>query len=263
MTTLSRLNRWGIGALTAGLAYALVGGLTLSAHAAEAAPVDVQISTDGIHFSSNLTGSLFQGSGALIPGGSAVSTLWIKNPTASPASMRVSVTGVDVSTAAHAEVMSLSVWDSGSGTTSTGDLSGLGSCDVVVPVQEVAAGAVVKVIATLSLDPAVTGTDGQGEDASIGLLVAMRDAEVGAFPKSACKDDGVLIPPTPTPTATPKPSAEPTPAPTSVGAATPGKKDLAETGFEANGPILFAGALLLGGGVFLAVRRRRQGDNRS
>lgn len=269
MTLSTFTTRWSAVALTTGAAAALViGGAALPASADTAAPIEILVSNDGVHFAPTLTDNLFLGADHLIPGGSVTETFWVKNPTAAAAAMRISATEVHSSNPAYAALLTLSTWDSGSGETAEQDLGAVEGCDILVPSQQVGAGETVKVTLALTLDSAVTGTTGQGETADVGVRVAMRDAAVGAFPPSACGDGGIILPPTtkpdpdPTATPTPKPTTAPssttTPAPAAVGT----KKDLAGTGADANTPLLIGGALLLGGGMFFVVRRFRRGADK-
>lgn len=226
------------------LAAGAVGAIVLGAGAspAAAAPVDLLVSTDGIHFASSLDDGLFDGLGTLVPGDSMASSLWIRNPTSAPAEVRVSARNLTVSTELFAAAVNMDAWDSGTDATRSRTLSSLAQCEIIVPAQQIAAGATLKTLVRFTLAD-LGGVSGQGEEAGLDLMVAMRDAEAGPFPQSACEDDGVLI------------SSKP---------ARPGSlvspSSLATTGTDFAVPLLATGGFLVGVGLFLVVGRRRRRD---
>jgi LPXTG-motif cell wall-anchored protein len=227
------------------LAAGVCASVTLAAAAAAAAPppaVDLLVSADGIHFSSEFAGGLFDGSGLLVPRGSIASDLWIRNPTAAPAVLRVSARGVTVSSSDLADGVTMSAWNSGTDTTRSATLRTIAQCQILVPSQSIAAGATMKMVVTYTMAD-FTGVTAQHDNASVGLMVSMRDAEAGAFPASACTDDGVLISATPARTGS---------LPTG---------SLPRTGTDLAVPLLVTGCFLVGVGLFLvAGRRRREHD---
>lgn len=236
--TPSRLARRAVGAAAAvGTAVALV--LGTGGSPAASAPVDVLLSFDGVHFSPALDGSMFDQHELLIPGGSVSAPLWIRNPTDRPAELRVSLRDVIIPSADYATGVLMSAWDSGSDSTRTAWLAETAECEVVLPPQEVAAGATIKMTFSFAMDD-LTGASGQDESAGMDVMVSMRDAEAGAFAASACDDAGALI------------SAErPPPA------------AMASTGAELPVPLLATGGVLIGVGAFLlaARRSRKSGDS--
>jgi hypothetical protein len=221
---------------------ALVAGGTVPGGAAEpaaAAPLDALLSTDGIHFSAALAGGLFDDLGMLVPGHSASTDLWIRNPTGVPAALRVSARDVTTSSRALADGVMVSAWDSGTDATRSSVLGALAQCQVLAPSQWLAAGATIRLVLTFTMAD-LPGSAGQRGSAGLGLMVAMRDAEAGPFPSSACEDDGVLIASKEGPGGSlPTPEADLT------------------------GPLLLAGGLLVGAGVFFVVGRRRRGRDGS
>jgi LPXTG-motif cell wall-anchored protein len=228
------------------LAAGVCAGVTLAGAAAgEATPsADLLVSTDGVHFSPELAGGLFDGSGLLVPRASIASSLWVRNPTGAPAVLRVSARDVTISSSELADGVTMSAWNSGTDTTRSGTLRSIAQCQVIVPSQSIAAGATMKMVVTYTMAD-FTGVTAQHDNASIGLMVAMRDAEAGAFPASACKDDGVLISSTPA-----RPSSLPT-------------GSLPSTGTDFAVPLLVTGGLLMGVGLFLVVGRRRREHDES
>ena len=218
-------------------------------------PVDLLLSTDGVTFTTSLAAGLFDGLGLLIPRGSQQAALWVRNPTAAPAEVRVSAHDVLLPSGGYADHVTLAAWNSGTGDTLTRTLRRLDSCGIVVPSQPIAAGGTMKLVVTFTLAD-VSGTVDQGASASLGLLVAMRDADGGPFAASACDDPRTVDPELPgtpaTPTTTPA-STSPTAAAASVSAGI-----LAHTGVEPLAPVLIIGGMLVGIGIFLLLARRRR-----
>ena len=229
--------------LAAGVGLTVAVGSAAASEGTPSAPsVDLLVSTDGIHFSAALAGGLFDRSGLLVPGDSVASVLWIRNPTSAPAEVRVSARNVRVSTSDFAAAMTMDAWDSGTDATRSRSLSSLARCEIVVPAQQIAAGATLKTLVGFTMGD-LGGVSGQGEEAGLDLMVAMRDAEAGPFPASACDDDGVLISSKPA-----RPSFLASPSP------------LATTGTDFVVPLLATGGFLVGIGLFLVAGRSRKRD---
>jgi len=251
----------GVGAIAAPAHATLTISATPSATAAPAstptAPVDLLLSADGLTFSTTLAAGLFDGLGLLIPRDSQQATLWVRNPTAAPAEVRVSAHDVLLPSGGYADDVTLSAWNSGTGATKSQTLRRLDRCGIVVPSQPIAAGGTMKLVVTFTMAD-VSGTVDQGASASLGLLVAMRDADGGPFAVSACDDPGTIVPVLP---ARPAPPGAPTATATATSTASAtiaGTGILAHTGVEPPAPVLLIGGLLLGAGLFLLLARRRR-----
>jgi hypothetical protein len=211
----------------------LGGGAT----AAFAATDRVLLGRDGVHYSSALAGGLFDGAAALIPGGSTSVDLWVKNPTAMPGALRISVRSVSSSSAAFANGVSLTAVNSAtSSKPAIEPLASVRRCDVLASVPLLAPNGAVRVTLTLTMGD-LTGMVGQADSAGLDLLVAIRDAAAGPFAASACNDDGVIIP-----------------------AGNAQFATVAYTGTELPVPLIVAGGVMLGVGIFLVGRRRRSAD---
>ncbi|GEP27577.1 LPXTG cell wall anchor domain-containing protein [Cryobacterium levicorallinum] len=214
----------------------------LAAPGAESAP-DVLVSSDGEHFASSLPVGLFGSYGLLIPHGSMQSSLWIQNPSDRPANVRVSLREPGGASANRTvsdlrEYLILTVEDAAAQTVTTVPQLADAGCAVLAPEQPLAAGDTLRVELTIEMMN-VNGLTAQNARADLGVLVALRDAEAGPFAASACDDDGVLIP------AIAEPSV-------------PQRADaLSRTGVDLPVPAIIGGGLLLGLGVLLVTRRRR------
>lgn len=212
---------------------------------AGAAETDLLLSHDGVTFAPTLDGGLFDQFGLLVPGESKTAGLWLRNPTGNSANLRVTAQNVVIPSSAYSGGIAVSTWDSLTGTTATGDLGTVAACEVLLSTQVVPPGGTVRMAVTFTMGD-LTGTQGQGESAGMDLMVAMRDAEAGPFPDSACEDHGVLI------RAAGRSST--------TGAVTePG--GLASTGGELPASVLAAAAILIGiGSALIAGRRRTKGS---
>ncbi|MET4782607.1 hypothetical protein [Glaciihabitans sp. UYNi722] len=229
-----RRRRAAIAAVTLAVIVMLGAGIA----PASAATDSVLLSRDGIHYSTSLSGGLFDGAAALIPGHSVSTELWIKNPTAAPASVRVSVQGVNASSPAFATGVALSTASSlVAAKASAEPLVDVRRCDVLTSVPRLAPGAVMQIALTFTMDDMV-GTVAQTDSVGLDLLVALRDAQAGPFAASACDDDGVVV------------------ASNSKQLGT-----IAYTGTELPVPLIIAAGPMLGVGIFLVGRRRRRADD--
>ncbi|WP_090710533.1 LPXTG cell wall anchor domain-containing protein [Mycetocola miduiensis] len=189
------------------------------------------VSSDGVTFATTLDKSLFDDLALLVPTESTTSDLWIKNPTASPISVRISVEEVDSGSSAFADNLTLTSLVASSGTTRAATLRELSGCNVIVASETLPGRGTVKVHFTASLGD-LNGLAGQNDSAPIVLRVEMRDGEAGRFPSTPCEDPETT--------------------------ATASGETLAHTGADASG-MLTAGGLLLVAGILLVVDRFRRG----
>ena len=229
-------------ALVAGMALASVGAsaleLGMSAEPAAAVSPVVLVSTDGVTYQPSLTVGLFDNAGLLVPGDTASSELWIKNPTTSPATVRVNIGDVSTSSVELADNMRLTAVNTANGSTLTATWSELAQCDIMVQPVTIAGGAVIRIDLTLAMLNA-PGMIAQHQDGSLTADVSMRDAAAGSFPISTC-DPGTT-----------------TPAQVDPAAGHP-HRVLGYTGETFPTGILLLGSLLVGVGWFLVVARRRR-----
>ena len=226
----------------------IAGGVLAPAASAETAP-QILVSADGVRFSTALSVNLFDGFGALIPGGSQSATLWAKNPTSSPVVVRLSATDVTVTAPDFAASVTMTTSNSADGRTASQPLSMLRNCDVVIDSTPLAAGETVAMTVTFTMAD-VTGLVAQDEHASLNLRVGMRDATVGAFPASACDDNGVVI------------GVDPDQAPTPGATSAHAREPLAHTGLDAAPSLLIVGGLVVGGVFLVIMGRHRTRDRR-
>jgi LPXTG-motif cell wall-anchored protein len=247
-------------ALAMALATLVGSGLTLgfaSASADAASPV-VLVSTDGVNYQPSLAVDLFSDVGLLVPGDSATSELWIKNPLTTSATVRVNVGSVTSSSVELADNMQLSAVDTSNGGRVAATWSELATCDVMVKPVTIPGGAVLQIDLSLVMlnAPALVA---QHQNGSLTADVQMRDAAAGSFPVSSC-DPGSSDPRTFSPGAIDPGTTDPgttTPG-TTQPAATQPRKVLGYTGETFPTQLLMLGGILVGVGWFLVVARRRR-----
>ncbi|GAA3881501.1 hypothetical protein GCM10022381_24700 [Leifsonia kafniensis] len=253
-------------ALGAAAALALGGAVA----PASAASDQILVSADGVHWSKSLGTDLFADAGLLIPKGSQSATLWVKNPTAKSAEVRLSARDVLFSSSDFATNVTIGAWNSVDDTTLSTPGDKVSKCEVLVDSQPLAAGGILKAVVTLTMAD-VSDRIAQDAGVSLNVMVAMRDKAAGPFPESACDDSGVIVgpdpdpkpKPTPTPTTMPTATATPTATPTTpsgtvTGSGTGTAKPLAQTGADAASPALVVVGLVGGGILFFLIGRRRR-----
>jgi hypothetical protein len=242
--------------------------------AAAARPVEVLVSRDGVHFTEGLRGALITGGDALLPGGAVSADLWVRNPAPIAAALRIGARDVAPTSPQFADAVTLTAWENGTEEGAPLSLSTLSksaspSCAVLLEPRLLQPGETTLV--HLRFDMAdVAGAIGQRETAALTLVVAMRDAEAGAFPDAGCGagagDDGGDADPSVTTSpadqsGTLQSGTEPTTAGSTTGqtsaSSAPGGF-LAYTGSGPGRAALLVAALLVGAGAALATSRPRR-----
>lgn len=224
-------------------------GLRVATKPAAVQPLALLLSTDGVTYSETLPRGLFDQAGAVVPRQVVAAELWVKNPSTAPATFRLSAHEVTVSDSGFAQALTLSTWESVSNTVQVTPVTQLlartavGECAVVVPEQPVPSGQTVRLRVTVAM---VDDTVLRGPQYRLNLdfLAAMRDADGGAFPPSACRDEGALL------------DSGTAAAPEASGAASARAPWLASTGVNGLLPWLSLGALSLGVGAAMLRRAR-------
>ncbi|MCY7326549.1 MAG: hypothetical protein LH605_10525 [Microbacteriaceae bacterium] len=226
-----------------------VGIALLSSSVAPAAaeePFDVLLSSDGIVFSSAPTRGILDPLVTLVPGGSLASVLWIRNPATTRAIVRVSAIGLSIPSASFAEDVSLTTTVSQGSETRSRTLAQLSECEMLVPSRVMEGGATMRLDLGFAMSADARNVS-QSQRASLSVLVALHDADAGAFEASPCDEPGPIVGPQP---AVPALPAAPAGAGPTAGA-------LASTGADLPVPLIAIGALLFGVGFFLLGARRR------
>jgi len=223
-------------------------GLRVATKPAAVQPLALLLSTDGVTYSETLPRGLFDQAGAVVPRQVVAAELWVKNPSTAPATFRLSAHEVTVSDSGFAQALTLSTWESVSNTVQVTPVTQLlagtavGECAVVVPEQPVPSGRAVRLRVTVAMAD-VAELRAQ-QRLNLNFLAAMRDADGGAFPPSACRDEGALL------------DSGTAAAPEASGAASARAPWLASTGVNGLLPWLSLGALSLGVGAAMLRRVR-------
>jgi hypothetical protein len=197
------------------------------------APVEesgILVSSDGVTFSRSLSGSLFDDLAHVVPTESTTSDLWIRNPSSSPATVRISIDDLALGPGAFADNLTLTSLVERTGTTRAATLRQLHECNVIVAAETLPGKGILKVHFTATLGD-LHGLAGQNEGAPIVLRIETRDSEAGGFSSTPCD--------------------EPTRAVTGSGEA------LAGTGSDASAQMTAGGVLLISGILLVVAHRRR------
>lgn len=225
-----------------------------SAHAGAAAPV--LLSTDGTHFAPSLDHGLFDFAGPLIPGGSAATELFVRNPTDRAVILTLGATHVTFSNREFADALSVIVSTTGLSPAPV-TLGASAPCAVLLTGSRLAPGGTAQVDLALAMAD-VTGSVAQSQTASFTVRVSLTDA-AGWPPADGCSGPGADIPALTAP-GTPPTHSAPSSQGTQAGS-TQSQSSLAHTGTDAWPPLLL-GTALLGGGLailaILSIRRRRE-----
>jgi len=221
------------------VATVLLLGVATPAHAADSP--EILVSSDGVRFGHSLETGLFDGFGTIVPGDSDSAVFWVKNPTSKDVSMRVSVRDFVPPSAAFAQVVSLSSWDSLSDASGQIGLSDVSDCSVVVQSRALAAEEIVEVKLSLEMLD-VADKVAQGDSGALSFAVSMREEVAGPFPSSACDDDAVILDP-------------------AAAARAEELRRLAMTGSDLPAAVIVAAGVLIGSGLFLVARRTRRRED--
>ncbi len=259
-----------------------------AAHAAPAAATgaghSIQFSDDGITWSNSYTRALFGGV-LLVPGGSADRALYVKNNSADPAALRVTLYGVAATDTDLAGAMSIS--------TSTPSLPGgvvaitdARPCATLSDGQVLAAGQGIRLDNVASLAD-LTGSIGQTHQVSFKIAVSLRSTDLGAPAPDTCPADfdntvigspdpgtgttshpvyhlgaGGWTPAPPTaPAPTPSPTATVPAAPTPPGQGLGSLVGNTERFYQENTVAFWLAMAALGALLLLILRRRRSDDD--
>ncbi|WP_157981700.1 LPXTG cell wall anchor domain-containing protein [Protaetiibacter intestinalis] len=155
-------------------------GPLAGAPSAQAATPEIVVSTDGVNFAPTTSVELFDDLALIVPGDSMSGQLWVRNQSGTSALVRVAVTDLVVPSPAFGAAVTLS--STMNGFTYASTLGSLSDCKVVVEPQTIAAGDTARVDFDVLMSSATSGSDAQGETASLGFIVTAHDWAAGPFP---------------------------------------------------------------------------------
>ncbi|MBC7724376.1 MAG: hypothetical protein H7146_06445 [Burkholderiaceae bacterium] len=231
---------------------ATTAAILIAPHAASAAqptPVGepgIEVSRNGVNFTSTLDDSLFSGLGAVVPHDSVSEVLWVRNTTAERAYLRISGTRAAASSDEFARAISVGASDSTRPLAVYVPLAEIGDCTPLLPDATVGAGEVIRIDLGLRIAD-LSDRVAQGDSARVSVLVSLRDPGSAGFTPSDCPR-GITIPVLPE---SPQTAGGHSPASTGV-------PFLAFTGTSPLAPALTAVALTAVGLAVIGVTARRR-----
>lgn len=267
------------------VAVVLAAASSLSIAAPAYAADELELSSDGIHFSQQLDAGLFGDIANIVPTDNQYESFYLRNSGGSDGFLRITLRDVTATNTVYSDALTISV---GAGTVSGSPvaLSRANPCFVLNEGLRVSPGSTVKVSTVLALAD-LAGDAGQGSSATLAIRLTLSGADTGSLAPTDCGMVGTDIRPPahspaatepsgpggtahalPIPTATP--GAEPTAAPTAT--ATPTAQPPLPIGLSAahsNTSHLFQEyfvflpvlAFVVGAGLFFLVARRRRGED--
>jgi len=177
-------------------AVALLGFAGVSSASAATGVGVVELSDDGITYSSSYPGSIFDDITALSPGDSQSDTIYVRNAGTAAGYLRITIRDVSYSDQAFANALTVSTGATG-GTGGAVAISAANPCAVTSEGIVLSPGQSIPVVATLALGN-LNGTAGQGATASVSLRITLSDTSPGATPATSCDSVGTTVPVTPT-----------------------------------------------------------------
>ena len=217
-------------AVLVAVAIATVVTFGVGAQRANAEPVEILVSADGVTFAPTLGEHFFDGLGSIVPGDRLTTRIWVKNPSATIASLRLSARDLLIPSQAFAEAVTMTTLDTGTGRASAASLADLAACGVIIHSTTIAPDSVLQLSMTFTMAESVDGISAQSESADLKVVAAMREIEGGPFATTGCGDSDLV--------------------PTAGGV-------LSFTGGQFPTELVALGALLVGSGSYFLVARRR------
>jgi hypothetical protein len=157
------------------LAIGAVFGTAIPAHAA---PKPIGLSTDGVTFTDTIPSSVFGGA-LIVPGKTVTRSFWVKNRAADAGNLAIALADVTGTDSAFLGALSLQV-TAGSTSGASVVFATANPCRSLVSGVTLASGAVVRIDATLTLAPSLSGITSQGSIGGFDLPVTLTSTDVTA-----------------------------------------------------------------------------------
>jgi hypothetical protein len=164
----------------------------MTASPAAATTSGVQLSDDGVHFSSTYSGSLFESTAMMVPMSSQTARFWVKNATAEPAYLRVSLGGVGGGGTAFSGALTVAARTPSSSGSAVG-IDAAAPCHVLTQGQVLAPGGTIRVDVTLALGD-LDGASGQFSQVDFDILAGLSSAATGSMPPTTCLTNSGTLP---------------------------------------------------------------------
>ena len=195
-------------------------GLVLALLAATPASAvgGIEVSHDGVSFSSTLSTALFDGQPQLVPQQARSQTFWVRNTTADDAYLTLMLNSPTWTSDPYGAALTIAASVPGAAGTPLA-LSSRAGCPVLLEGRVLAAGQAVAVTATLKLGDLV-GTSGQDAHATMNVGVVLTEI-AGLDAAASCATPSVIVPVIAAPSASGAGTAAEPASPTSGPAAVP------------------------------------------
>ncbi|MCQ9163343.1 hypothetical protein [Arthrobacter sp. STN4] len=169
-----------------GLLAAAASGLAAGPASADGGPA-MELSSDGIHFSSSREPVVFPNLSGMVPGDFRRGTVWVRNAGTAPAEISLAVTSAR-GNAVLTQALELAAGSHG-GPAATVPLAAPGGCRSVFHGLALAPGQTARLELALGLDASATNAT-RRENAAFGLLFLMQEAGAGATIQACHAPDG-------------------------------------------------------------------------
>jgi len=175
------------GALAAVIAIVAIAVLGASAPARAAG--DLELSRDGVHYTSGSIGSIFPANAQLVPGETARGTFWLRNNSAEAAWLSIAMSGVDFTGADYSYALTLNLDLDGERFTPhlVGDLT---TCTPLIDPRLIQPGASMRVDVAVEFGD-VSGTSAQRSGAGLSFVTALSQGDPGDLVQHACPAGGL------------------------------------------------------------------------
>ena len=212
----------------------VITGLVLLVPSTANAADEIGLSNDGVTWSSSLPQPLFDPAFRWVPGDSETASFFVRNQGPSTALMTIEARSADTDELLENDDISLQARAEGGGWVSLDN----GVASESLTAQSIGQGGVVRIDVNASFDPASTNQS-QTKQVALRFAVTLADALEGPGDKADGSDDG---------------------GPIGSGSGTDSAGIIPNAGSVVTPLLLWVGAILVGVGLALLVRRRRDGE---
>lgn len=186
---------------TIGLTAVAVLGLAVLGPVLPAVAADdgLEFSRDGVTWSAEPPGALFDGNPVLVPGTGWTSSVHIRNGYEGAARISAFITNIELSSPVATDTFVVSASDDAGGRFAETEIGAIGDCTSLIPQRVLPAGGEIEFAMTVQIPASVSGTYGQGETMSFDVAVGLVDPIVPEA--TTCPSGAVIVPAIPsTPT---------------------------------------------------------------
>lgn len=222
------------------LAAAVALGVVVPAAPVSAAPLPLEFSSDGVHWSTAAPTSVLPGGLRIVPGDEVSQTIYLRTTRATPVELSMVITGITFDDPLLGLALSLATSPSVGGGLPEMPIADIVSCTTLMSASVVRPGQVVALTLTVALSDTLVGQMAQNATANFNIVAGMSD--VGGRGAVAGCGNGPVIPY----------------LPEVGGTESTGGGTIAHTGADAVLPALaIAAAVLFSGWLLVLIARRR------